>query len=34
MMQQATVSVAGDMFELIPLIIAEVKKRKGTPVAA
>jgi len=34
MMRQATISVAGDMFELIPLIIAEVKKRKGSPVAA
>jgi electron transfer flavoprotein alpha subunit len=34
MMQQATYSVAGDMFELIPLIVAEVKKRRGQPVAA
>jgi electron transfer flavoprotein alpha subunit len=34
MMQQATISVVGDIFELIPLIIAEVKKRKGVPVAA
>jgi electron transfer flavoprotein alpha subunit len=34
MMQQATISVVGDMFELIPLIIAEVKKRKGVSVAA
>ncbi|MDD5656234.1 MAG: electron transfer flavoprotein subunit alpha/FixB family protein [Elusimicrobia bacterium] len=34
MMQQATVAVAGDMFELIPLIVAEVKKRKGAAVAA
>ena len=34
MMQQATISVAGDMFELIPLIIAEVKKRRGVAVPA
>jgi electron transfer flavoprotein alpha subunit len=34
MMQQATYSVAGDMFELIPLIVAEIKKRRGQPVAA
>jgi len=34
MMKQSTISVAGDMFELIPLIVAEVKKRKGAPVAA
>ena len=34
LMQQASISVVGDMFELIPLVVAEVKKRKGTPVAA
>ena len=34
MMQQATLSVAGNMFELIPLIVAEIRKRKGVPVAA
>ncbi|MFA6003155.1 MAG: electron transfer flavoprotein subunit alpha/FixB family protein [Elusimicrobiota bacterium] len=34
MMQLATVSVTGDMFELIPLIIAEVQKRSSSPVAA
>jgi electron transfer flavoprotein alpha subunit len=34
MMQQATISAVGDMFELIPLIVAEIKKRKGVPVAA
>jgi electron transfer flavoprotein alpha subunit len=34
MMQQATISVVGDMFELIPLIVAQIKKRKGVPVAA
>ncbi|MCX5794875.1 MAG: electron transfer flavoprotein subunit alpha/FixB family protein [Elusimicrobia bacterium] len=34
MMQQATISVVGDMFELIPLVIAEIKKRRGAPVAA
>ena len=34
MMQQATISVAADMFELITLVVAEIKKRKGGPVAA
>jgi electron transfer flavoprotein alpha subunit len=34
MMQQATFAVPGNMFELIPHIVAEVKKRKGAPVAA
>ena len=34
MMQQATISVVGDLFELIPLIVSEIKKRKGVPVAA
>jgi len=34
MMQQATISVTGDMFELIPLVLAEIKKRRGVPVAA
>jgi len=34
MMQQATISVLGDMFELIPLIVAEIKKRKGAAVPA
>ncbi|MBI5241737.1 MAG: electron transfer flavoprotein subunit alpha/FixB family protein [Elusimicrobia bacterium] len=34
MMQQATYLVVGDMFELLPLIVAEIKKRRGQPVAA
>lgn len=34
MMQAASISVQGDLFELIPLVIDEIKKRKGTPVAA
>lgn len=34
MMQIATVSVAGDLYELLPLIIEEIKKRKGGAVAA
>ncbi len=34
MMQQATISVAADIFEFIPLVVAEIKKRKGVPVAA
>jgi electron transfer flavoprotein alpha subunit len=33
MMQQATISVVGDLFELIPLIVSEIKKRKCIPVA-
>jgi len=33
MMQMATVSVAGDLYELIPLIINEIRKRKGTAAA-
>lgn len=34
MMQIATLSVVGDMYELMPLILEEIKKRKGSPVAA
>lgn len=34
MMQIATISVVGDMYELIPLVLEEIKKRKGAPVAA
>ena len=30
LMQQATISVVGDMFQIIPLVIAEIKKRKGS----
>ena len=30
MMQQATISVVGDMFQIIPAAIAEIKKRKGS----
>ncbi len=29
MMQQATIAVVGDLFQLIPSIITEIKKRKG-----
>ena len=34
MMQVASISVVGDLNELIPLIVEEIKKRKGAPVAA
>jgi len=34
MMQQATIAVVGNIFDLIPLIVAEVKRRKGVAVAA
>lgn len=34
MMQMANVSVQGDYNELLPLVVAEVKKRKGGAVAA
>lgn len=34
MMQVASISVVGDLNELIPLVIEEIKKRKGAPVAA
>ncbi len=34
MMEIASISVVGDLNELIPLIVAEIKKRKGAPAAA
>lgn len=34
MMQVANIAVVGDLYELLPLITEEIKKRKGHPVAA
>lgn len=34
MMQVASISVVGDLYELLPKITEEIKKRKGHPVAA
>lgn len=34
MMQVANISVAGDLYEILPLVTEEIKKRKGHPVAA
>ncbi len=34
MMQVASISVQADVFEILPAITEEIKKRKGTPVAA